>query len=613
MKKYFCTLNFIIFFCAFFSSQIVIAQLGFCNGNSGDPIFTETFGTGTTNNPLPAGTTSYTFANTNPQDGFYTVSSNTGFFDWHNTTDHTTSDTNGKSLIVNANFTAGEFYRTTINSLCENTTYEFSAWLLNLLPSSGCGGNGIPINVKFEIWDITDTSLLASGDTGNISGSNSPNWQQYGLVFQTLPSQTSVILKMINNGIGGCGNDLAIDDIVFKSCGDNITIGDSGNNNNITICESQTPYSTSLTITPDNSVFSSYFYQWEQSTNGVTWSDIPGENSQTISISGITTSSFYRAKVGETASNLNNALCNVTSDIFQLTVEPIPVTPTIECWETLTFNDATCSWVVTGTQPSQPTVLECWETATFNNDPTICDWEITGNQPVQPTLECWEIATFNNDPAVCNWEITGTQPAQPAGLECWETTSFNNTSCSWEVTGTQPTEPIIECWETATFNNTSCVWDITGSQPVIETVLSDGNNIVVITSNTGNFEYSINGIDYQLSNVFSNVKNGLYTIYIRVVNCNNTVTGEYLHFYIPKFFTPNNDGENDTFDLKGIESYNSSEVYIYDRFGKIIKSAINSTFSWDGFHNDNPLPSSDYWYVIIIEGERRSGHFALKR
>ena len=58
--------------------------MGFCAGNSGDPIFTETFGTGTTNNALPVGTTTYTYINGFPNDGFYTVSNGTfgNNFDW---------------------------------------------------------------------------------------------------------------------------------------------------------------------------------------------------------------------------------------------------------------------------------------------------------------------------------------------------------------------------------------------------------------------------------------------------------------------------------------------------------------------------------------------------
>ena len=681
MKKYFIPLNAIIIFCVFFSSKNAFAQLGFCSGNSGDPIFTETFGTGTNPGPqLPTGTTTYTFTTGAPQDGFYTVSNTTAYFDWHATSDHT-NDTNGKCLIVNASFTAGEFYIRTVNGLCENTTYEFSAYLLNLLPSSGCGGNGIPVNVKFEIWDNTDTNLLASGDTGNINETSSPSWLQYGLVFQTLPGQTSVILKMINNGIGGCGNDLAIDDIVFKSCGDNISISNASNNNNISICSNQTPYTTTLVVTPDNSVFSTHFYQWEESADGINWTDITGETTQNITISGINTAGYFRAKVAESAVNVNNSLCNVVSEVFQVFINQLPTAPTIECWETLTINDVTCSWEVTGTQPIQPTGLECWEITIFNN--STCIWDVSGTQPTAPAIECWETAVFNT--TICSWEVTGTQPIQPTGLECWETVTFNNAMCIWEVTGAQPIEPTnLECWETTLFNQTTCQWEILGDQPlenveelvtlcegetitlqanttivnptylwdtgemtsfkivsapgahsvevtdnclttvitfiveqidipIIETISSNGSSIIITTSNTGDFLYSLDGNMFQTSNIFYNVKGGLYTIYVKANNCNEEVTSAYLHFYIPQFFTPNDDNKNDTFDLKGIEYYNTSEVYIFNRYGKLLKSTKNAPFSWDGTFNNNPLPTSDYWYVIIIDGQRRVGHFTLKR
>ena len=135
MKQIRIFLKTFIIFGFLLTANLSVAQLGFCTGNSGDPIFIETFGSGTTQGPaLPTGTTSYTFTSGSPNDGFYTVSSTTSFFDWHNVGDHT-GDTNGKCLVVNADFTAGEFYRTTISGLCENTSYEFSAFLINLLPS----------------------------------------------------------------------------------------------------------------------------------------------------------------------------------------------------------------------------------------------------------------------------------------------------------------------------------------------------------------------------------------------------------------------------------------------------------------------------------------------
>ena len=552
--------------------------------------------------------------------------------------------------------------------------------LLNLLPPSGCGGNGIPVNVKFQIWDNTNTNLLASGDTSNIFGSSTPNWEQYALVFQTLVGQTSVILKMINNSVGGCGNDLAIDDIVFKSCGDFVSINDGSNNANVTICSSQIPYSTNLIVTPDNSVFNTHFYQWEESLDGIVWTDIIGETNQNIAISGITTSMFYRAKVAESAINLNNSLCNIVSEVFQVIVNQAPTQPTLECWETATLNSATCSWDISGTQPMQP-IVECWETATFNN--TTCVWEILGTQPVQPTLECWETTTFNT--TTCVWDISGVQPNQPTGLACWETASFNSTICDWEISGVQPMQPIgLACWEIATFNTTTCVWDVTGTQtvdlieeflyfcsgdeitmqaytdilnptflwntgetsafktvdspgtytvettdncitivktiyveeletPIINTIFSDGNEIIVETLNQGDFEYSLDGNLYQLNNTFTNVEGGLYTIYVKELNGCGVATLDYLHFVIPKYFTPNNDGENETFDLKGIQYFNTSQVSIFDRYGKLLISSKNAAFSWDGTFNNVPLPSSDYWYIIIIEGQKFTGHFTLKR
>ncbi len=586
MKFQFIIYKLVFIFCLIVPFK-TLAQLGFCNGNSGDSIFSENFGTGTTNNALPAGTTTYNYINNFPNDGFYTVT-NGSFgnpYDWHQTEDHTSGDTNGKFLIVNAGTFPGEFYNTTITGLCETTTYEFSAWLLNLvIANSYCStqpSGTKPINVRFEIWDNTDSNLLASGDTGNIIETSTPNWQQFGLVFQTPVAASSVILKMINNGNGGCGNDLAIDDIVFKSCGDNISINDSTNNNNITLCSSQTPYSTTLTVNPDNSVFSSHFYQWEESNDGVTWSDISGENSQNISLTNITASGYYRVKVAESIVNLNNDSCNVTSEVYQVIINQLPVQPTIECWETATINTVTCNWDVTGSQPPQPTGLECWETITFNT--STCNWDIIGTQPIQPTLECWENATFNTS------------------------------TCSWEITGTQPIQPSIECWETTTFNDTTCSWDILNIQPEIDNISSNGNSIIITVFNPNELLYSIDGINFQSDNIFYDVESGAYSIYIKSISCDEPIITEYVHFFIQPFFTPNNDGENDAFEIKGLENYNSSEVYIYDRLGKLLVMTKNSDFSWDGIYNGKPLPSSDYWYVLIIDGDQYSGHITLKR
>lgn len=777
---------------------------------------------------MPSGTTTYNYINGFPNDGFYTVA-NGSFgnpFGWHEVLDHTPGDANGKFLMVNADFSAGEFYRTLISGLCETTTYEFSAWILNLAESGGfCStqpGGTIPINVRFEIWDSSDTTLLASGSTGNIFDTFSPNWQQFALVFQTLVGQNEVILKMINNGQGGCGNDLAIDDLEFKTCGDTITNADSNNNQNVDLCLENTSFSTTLTVTPDFSVFANHFYQWQESTDGNTWTDIPGETLDTYEVVNLTQTRYYRAKVAESAGNLGNEDCITYSDVYIAIINVAPNEPDIECWQTATLNNATCSWEITGTQPEEPSDLACWQTTVFNE--TTCDWDIIGTQPNEPDIECWEIASFNdincaweisgdqpdqptdlecwetaifNDTA-CDWEVIGTQPEEPIDLECWQSASFNNTTCSWDITGTQPEQPNLECWQTATFNSTTCAWEISGTQPeeptdltcwestsfnnttcsweitgsqpeqptdlecwqstifnesscdwdivgdqpeeptdlkcwetaifdnslclwgvtgtqpqeptdlecwqeanfnndtclwevsgtepidtlnetviycegeeailnanigianpnydwstgesseeitvstpgiysveitegdlcfttvinfeviqaeipVIESVVSVGTDIVVTISSFGDYEYSLDGITYQQSNIFTNVPGGYYTIYVRNINDCDVTTISHLHFIIPLFFTPNNDGFNDTFELVGIETFESSEVFIFDRYGKLLKSGKNQPFKWDGTFNNKKLHNSDYWYLVTIEGQSFRGHFTLKR
>jgi gliding motility-associated-like protein len=83
-----------------------------------------------------------------------------------------------------------------------------------------------------------------------------------------------------------------------------------------------------------------------------------------------------------------------------------------------------------------------------------------------------------------------------------------------------------------------------------------------------------------------------------------------------KYFTPNDDGINDTWDIANIEFYPRTEIYIHDRFGKEVAKYIGEHYTgWDGKYLGNPLPSTDYWYVIQVRetGKRLVGHFLLKR
>lgn len=617
-----------IFFIIILTSYVinVNAQLGFCNGNSGDPIFTENFGAGTTNVPLPVGTTSYAFANVQPNDGFYTVSNRTNWYGWHDIPDHTAGDTNGRSLVVNADFTAGEFYKTPINDLCENTTYEFSSWMINLMPANHpfCG-TGIPINVKFEIWDNTNTNLLASGDTGNINSTATPNWQQYALVFQTLPGQTSIILKMLNNGVGGCGNDLAIDDIVFKSCGDAIVVNDINNNSEQFICEGNPSFSTTLTAIPDSSIFATHFYQWQQSADSINWTDILGETNSTFTTPALNSTMFYRVKVAEDAINLSNQFCNAISDIYEFGLVTLPDAP-------VSNGDLL---VCVGSSSSISVTISAETTVNWYDEPIGGNLLLSGSNIYFPQTSGIYYAetetikggclSLNRTPLIVDFlDIPIIQDESVSFCENSDITLHANTNIAtatylWstgatteEITVNIPGIYSVEVTNiNCTVTKTIVLTEI--EAPVLDKAISKGNDITVITSNTGNYLYSLNGNVYQTSNTFINIDGGLYTIYVKEGNGCGIDTIEYIHFFIPTFFTPNNDGINDNFELKGIEFYGTSEVIIYNRYGKLLKNSMNGSFSWDGTFNNKQMPTDDYWYRININGQQFNGHFTLKR
>lgn len=609
-----------------FTIQTIHAQLGFCTGNSGDPIFTETFGSGTIAGPaLGSGITTYLFTNGTPNDGSYTISNRTNFFNWHDTQDHTPNDVNGKSLIVNADFTAGEFYRRTVTGLCENTSYEFSAWLINLLPAGSCNGNGIPINVKFEIWDATDTNLLAFGDTGRIANKTSPVWEQYGLVFQTAPGQNAVILKMLNNEVGGCGNDLAIDDISFRTCGDFIEINDPENANNIEACTVNGAVTTLLTATPDFTIYQTHAYQWQESLDGLNWTDIIGETNQFITTPALTTTTYYRVKVAEDAINLVNQLCSSVSEIFDILIIEQPLNPISNGDVQACVND-----------PKQVSV-----TVPMN---TLIDWydaPVGGAllQENSPSYNPTAAGTFYSEARslLGNCLSDGRTPVSIQFIDLPLVTDENLTFCENEpillsanlqnvtylwntgeitetITASTPGIYTVQVTNTVNCSSTKTINLVQIDIPKFKEIKSVDYDIVIgIENEVGDFEYSIDGFSYQDAPIFTNREAGLYTISVREKNGCGFMSMDYIHLVIPKFFTPNGDGENDTFVIGGIEFFSDYEVTIYDRYGKLLKSIRNVANGWDGTFNTKNLPASDYWYKITIGEKIVKGHFTLKR
>src|SRR6185295_14871220 len=105
MKRYVC----LLFLILIIPSLTITAQL--CKGTLGDPIFIETFGSGTGPGPaLPTGTTTYSYVSGWPVDGNYTIANTSNPAPqnphWYTGKDHT-GDPNGYMFVVNASYAPG--------------------------------------------------------------------------------------------------------------------------------------------------------------------------------------------------------------------------------------------------------------------------------------------------------------------------------------------------------------------------------------------------------------------------------------------------------------------------------------------------------------------------
>ena len=148
--------------------------------------------------------------------------------------------------------------------------------------------------------------------------------------------------------------------------------------------------------------------------------------------------------------------------------------------------------------------------------------------------------------------------------------------------------------------------------------LSPENSITILATGTGDYVFSLgdeNGY-YQTSNVFTNVPAGIHNVFVKDLNGCGVVSQEVAVLGIPNYFTPNQDGYNDTWNVKGVSALFNAKtiVRIFDRYGKLLKEISPMSDGWDGTCSGQQMPADDYWYSIQLQSGRvLKGHFSLKR
>jgi gliding motility-associated-like protein len=182
-----------------------------------------------------------------------------------------------------------------------------------------------------------------------------------------------------------------------------------------------------------------------------------------------------------------------------------------------------------------------------------------------------------------------------------------NTQCSKNRTVT------IEASNTATFESFE-VTDATQNNVV---------TVVIDPKSEGVYKYQLryenndSYLPYQESSTFENIKPGIYIAAVKdVKNDCGTVFDKVSVIGFPKFFTPNNDGVNDTWQVFGISNMfqPNTKIQIFNRYGKLVKELDPLSKGWDGVFNGETLPTDDYWFAVTLQdGRIFKNHFTLKK
>lgn len=315
----------------------VVSQTDPCTSLS-RVLYSQTFGTGTTLTTtipvatlpvgkLGAGNSGYTGTTTAPvATDRYTISNNPANADaphWLSMNDHT-GNTNGRMLLVNADASGTVFYRDTVSPVCPNQQYSFffyAAFVGNASYQTLCNGFGgfkYP-KLQMQIRDVATGAIITSATTGDIT---STTWNQYGLKFIMPTGFSNIIFEIINIGEGGCGNDIAFDDIQFGTCDalptvtfSTVTSGCLGGNSTFT-----------ATVNDASAISGTIVYQWQISTDSLSWSNVAalpvGTNSTYVltSTTAADVNKYYRVIIAASG-NMGSASCQYVSPGYRLTAK----------------------------------------------------------------------------------------------------------------------------------------------------------------------------------------------------------------------------------------------------------------------------------------------------
>jgi gliding motility-associated-like protein len=506
------------------------------------------------------------------------------------------SDPLGYMMVVNATFAPGIFYQQNIDGLCDNTVYEFTADVINIVKSNVA--NHILPNVSFLIDQVErfTTGAIPQNET----------WKTYGFTFTTQPGQEQLTLTLRNNAPGGIGNDLALDNISFRPCGPMASIDISADGR---VCENLLHPTLSAIIESDTGSI-----QWQISTDvGQTWSDIPGATQRTYQSSQLNAQTYlFRYLYGRTSQHLLNPKCRIASASKQLEVVPVYFMIMDTICEGLSYDLGGTLYSTTGIYDAQLTAQNGCDSIvtlllTVVPDPGIlaevstvspqCAGEMTGQiivnnisqgvSPYQISLEGTNVVPVDQVFAVAG------------GTYNVVISDHHGCSVTYEADVVDPTPFVITASQDAIlFIGHSLQFDVT-SNDLIESIVwlpAEGLTCDNCISPTATPLSSVTYVATAISEFGCTARDSV-----------NITIDDNPRIFIPNVFTPNGDGVNDDWGISidQLSSPRIERLVIFDRWGNIVRtvsgiSTADADVLWDGRNNTTVVGSGVYVYLLEL-------------
>jgi len=392
-------------------------------------------------------------------------------------------------------------------------------------------------------------------------------------------------------------------------------------------------------------------YQWESSADNANWAAISGATSDTYAPGALTATTYYRRRVTSGTGTCSTGVSNTVTVQVQPLVTPTVslATPPTQCAGTpLTFTAVTTN---VGTAPTFQWFVNNTAVA---SGPTFTSSTLATGDQVRVTVTA-TAGLCNTGPATATVTVTrtptptpsvgiGMQPAvpvcpgEPITFSITTVTDVNQApTYQWQVNGNNVAGATSPVFTSTTLRDAQVVTlrlstTTACGQPI--TVVSNGANVrilppvvvdagpdkEILEGSSVKLEGSANGVPVTwtpalgltipandpLHPIASPAVTTTYTLTAGSGGCASsdqvTVTVRPA-IRIPNAFSPNGDGNDDTWQIDFIEQYENT-VTVFNRWGNQIFSTSNYSRSneWRGDINGQPAPIGTYYYVIVTKG-----------